>query len=43
VPIGRRGWLRDLDCQPVQLFKRKTNLGLRLGALRKIQFHRGAT
>jgi hypothetical protein len=35
--------LRDLDCQPVQLFKRKTNLGLRLGALPKIQFHRGAT
>jgi hypothetical protein len=43
VLIGLRGWLRDLDCQPVQLFKRKTNLGLRLGALRKIQFHRGAT
>ena len=35
--------MRDLDRQPIQLFERKTDLGLRLGALRKIQFHRGAT
>lgn len=40
--FGRR-WMRDLDRQPVQLFERKTDLGLCLGALRKIQFHRGAT
>lgn len=33
----------ELDCQPIQLFERKTYLGLRLGALRKIQFYRGAT
>ena len=35
--------MRELDRQPIQLFERKTDLGLRLGALRKIQFHRGAT
>ena len=35
--------MRELDRQPIQLFQRKTDLGLRLGALRKIQFHRGAT
>ena len=34
--------MRELDRQPIQLFERKTDLGLRLGALRKIQFHRGA-
>jgi hypothetical protein len=39
--FGRR-WMRELDRQPIQLFQRKTDLGLRLGALRKIQFHRGA-
>jgi hypothetical protein len=41
--LGGRRWLRELDCQPIQLFKRKADLGLRLGALQKIQFHRGAT
>jgi hypothetical protein len=40
--FGRR-WLRELDRQPIQLLERKTDLGLRLGALQKIQFHRGAT
>jgi hypothetical protein len=35
--------MRDLVRQPVQLFERKTDLGLRLGALRKIQFNGGAT
>lgn len=40
--FGRRR-LRELDRQPIQLFERKTDLGLRLGALRKIQLHRGAT
>jgi hypothetical protein len=40
--FGRR-WMWELDCQPIQLFERKTYLGLRLGALRKIQFYRGAT
>ena len=40
--FGRR-WMRDLVRQPVQLFERKTDLGLRLGALRKIQFNGGAT
>jgi len=39
--FGRR-WMRELDRQPIQLFQRKTDLGLRLGTLRKIQFHRGA-
>jgi len=41
VQIGKRGWLWELDRQPIQLFERKTDLGLRLSALRKIQFHRG--
>jgi membrane protein implicated in regulation of membrane protease activity len=40
--FGRR-WMRELDRQPIQLFQRKTDLGLRLGTLRRIQFHRGAT
>jgi hypothetical protein len=35
--------MRELDCQPIQLFERNTDLGLRLGTLRRIQFHRGAT
>jgi hypothetical protein len=38
--LGRH-WMRELDCQPIQLFKRKADLGL--GTLRRIQFHRGAT
>ena len=41
MQIGKRGWLWELDRQPIQLFERKTDLGLRLSALRKIQFHRG--
>jgi hypothetical protein len=41
--LGGRRWMWELDRQPIQLFERKTDLGLRLGALRKIQFHRGAT
>ena len=41
--LGRRRWMWELDCQPIQLFERKTDLRLRLGALRKIEFHRGAT
>ena len=40
--LGGRRWMWELDRQPIQLFERKTDLGLRLGALRKIQFHRGA-
>jgi hypothetical protein len=35
--------LRKLDCQPVQLFERKLDLVVSVCALRKIQFHRGAT